>query len=280
MLSSLLSAGFEPGRWKSNAGFGRGGYTIFGLGCSCGRARRYSLMNHSAQQRRLGAKPPGKGQAARMDFRSREWLPGDKMAPMLELGCGWGHRLHSLWESGYTNLSGVDIDEECCRIARESLPHEIRIWREDAAPFLKRHEERYARILMFHVLEHFPIDAALELLALIKPRIESGGALVIEVPNLSSLLGANMFFGDLTHRTAFTEFSLIQLLDEAGYSQREVICPAPRFWEAGWRPWRPVRNAAVGWRLNRWMHRTLFTVTGSGPVPRCYCPALLVAARP
>ncbi len=237
-------------------------------------------MNHSAQQRRLGAKPPVVGQAARMDFRSRQWLPGDKAAPMLELGCGWGHPLRSLWESGYTNLTGVDINEECHRIARESLPREIRLFCEDAVAFLKRNEEQYWRVMIFHVLEHFPTDAALELLALIKPRVAAGGALVIEVPNLSSLLGANMFFGDLTHRTAFTEFSLIQLLDEADYSQRDVICPAPHFWEAGWRRWRPVRNPAVRWRLNRWMHRALFTVTGSGPVPRCYCPALLVTARP
>lgn len=60
---------------------------------------------------RIGQKPPGPDTAC-LDFRSQYWLPDDKEASILEIGCGMGNRLYALHRMGFTRLTGVDQDPE------------------------------------------------------------------------------------------------------------------------------------------------------------------------
>jgi hypothetical protein len=144
----------------------------------------------------------------------------------------------------------------------------------DAIDFFETSELAIDRVLLFHVLEHFSIKDGTRLLSAIRECLSEQGQLVVEVPNMASVTGINMQCSDLTHATAFTEYSLKQLLENAGFGRVSVVCQPPplRLWRLG----RP--GSGIGWRANRGMHSLLYKVTNSGPRPSCFCPALLVTA--
>ena len=65
-----------------------------------------------------------------------EWLPQDKEAVVLDIGCGWGNLLLSLWATGYRNLYGVEISRPMYDIAIKSVPEEIKLAYADSIDYL------------------------------------------------------------------------------------------------------------------------------------------------
>ncbi len=111
-----------------------------------------------------------------------------------------------------------------------------------------------------------------------KAALSEEGMVVVQVPNLSCLTATHMQFSDITHVTGYTEFSLSQIFDEAGLVPT-VVCEAPPFSIARWRPWRPMRHTTLAWRVSRLLHRLAYALTNMGPRPTCYCPTLLMLGR-
>ncbi len=201
------------------------------------------------------------------DFRMAAWLPPSRDAAILDVGCGFPSRLHALYELGFHNLHGVDLRAGVIDAARKLLPAALQLRSGDMFRYLEECPLSFDRILLFHVLEHQSKADGMRLLSLIAAHLAAGGACVVEVPNLANVLGMHMQASDLTHQTPFTEFSLAQLLEAAGFAGTRLICPVPRGITRGWH-----------WRANRLLHRALFEITGVGPRPRCVCPALLMTA--
>jgi 2-polyprenyl-3-methyl-5-hydroxy-6-metoxy-1,4-benzoquinol methylase len=206
------------------------------------------------------------------------WLPEDKNALIVDAGCAWGTLLLELKNAGYKNLVGVEYDEELAAEARERCgghDAEVRVIHSEATIFFEQTDLVADRVTLFHVLEHFSKKDGERLLSAIRRRLHPRrGQLVVEVPNVSSITGMNMQCSDLTHATAFTEFSLKQMLDGAGFEHVSLICnpPSLRFWRIG------RQGSGLGWHLNRSMHTMLYRITNSGPRPNCFCPVLLVTA--
>lgn len=237
------------------------------------------MQTYLSHLQRIGQKPPGPGTAC-LDFRSQYWLPDDKEASILEIGCGMGNRLYALHRMGFTRLTGVDQDPEVAGVARRHLPAEIDIACIEARRFLGEVQQQYDRVLLFHLLEHLDGEAGIDLLRLVRDHLAPGGQVVVEVPNMTSLTGAHMFHSDITHRTAYTEYSMSQVFTEAGYEYIRLICPTLRLELRQWRPWHPFRGTTLGWRASRLMHRLIYRITGMSPPPHCFCAVLLmVAAR-
>jgi cyclopropane fatty-acyl-phospholipid synthase-like methyltransferase len=207
------------------------------------------------------------------------WLPIESDALIVDVGCAWGTLLLELRQMGYTNLLGIELDEELAAEASTRCGKSggtIRIIRSDAIDFFEKTDYLADRVTLFHVLEHFPPKAGERLLSAIRARLHpERGQLVVEVPNMSSITGLHMHCTDLTHVTGFTEFNLRQILDNSGYEQVSVICirPSLRLSQIG------RQGSGVGWRFNRWLHTALYSITNAGPRPSCFCPALLVTAK-
>jgi 2-polyprenyl-3-methyl-5-hydroxy-6-metoxy-1,4-benzoquinol methylase len=206
------------------------------------------------------------------------WLPQDKDALIVDVGCAWGTLLLELCNAGYRRLVGVEGDQELAAEASARCTAsgaDVRVVHSEATVFFEKTELIAERVTLFHVLEHFSPNEGKRLLRAIRQRLHPmRGQLVVEVPNMSSITGMNMQCSDLTHATAFTEFSLRQLLEEAGFERVSVVCNAPAL-----RVWRLGRQGSgLGWHLNRWTHVMLYRITNSGPRPNCFCPALLVTA--
>ena len=78
------------------------------------------------------------------------------------------------------------------------------------------------RVAMFDVLEHFSIEEGAALLSAIARRLNTGGKIVVRVPNVASPWGLQYQFGDLTHKAAYTPGSMRQLALEAGLICRKT----------------------------------------------------------
>jgi len=155
----------------------------------------------------------------------RQWLPADKSARILEIGCGCGEMLYALEKWGYMHLVGVD----CCREELNEAGRfvQARLVCEDIVAFLRGESEHYDLLIAYNVLEHFNKDNLLAVLRGACGVLKPGGALAAMVPNAVSPFGSVTRYWDVSHEMAFTTNSWRQLAPLAGFEER------PEFRECG-----------------------------------------------
>ena len=163
-----------------------------------------------------------------LDYYLRGWLPGDRDAGVVDLGCGDGRMLYLLSKKGYRNLTGVDASASQTAIARQVVDA---VETTDALPWLRGCAARFDLLLAVDVIEHLDKDEALEFIDLCASRLRPGGRLIIQTPNAASPFFGAVRYGDYTHEQAFTPTSLAALLTRAGFARVEAR-------EAGPVPWR------------------------------------------
>lgn len=223
---------------------------------------------YAKHRARRGVTPPDLQLALREPTRlalRKPWLPADKGAAILDLGCGWGHHLLAIWAAGYRNLVGVDGDAYQCDIARRHLPREIVIHHEDASSFLDRHCGAFDLVVCIDVIEHFSVADAMALAGAVRKGLRPGGSAVFNTPNCATLLGSALLHGNITHRAGYTESGLLQLLDAAGFEgHRLVDCTLDTIW----RFWRFKGGLQLRRRLNYALHHLVYRLAGSPP-PAC-----------
>lgn len=156
-----------------------------------------------------------------------KFLPKNKEAKILDLGCGSGNFLAWLHSLGYESAVGVDKSLE--QIERGKAFGIKNLILGDAREFLGEHQGHFDAIFARDVLEHCAKEEALELVALIQKSLREEGRFVCQTLNGESLLTGRLLYADLTHETAFTWRSIRQLCLMAGfkyvkaYPQRPVI---------------------------------------------------------
>jgi SAM-dependent methyltransferase len=148
--------------------------------------------------------------------------PADKNARILEIGPGRGEALQYLMTTGgYHDIEAIDNSAEvieCCRRI-----HGVRATLVDAGGFLRDRRDHYDLILVYHVLEHFSRDAIPPLLDAIRAALRPGGVVVVGVPNAAApIIGPDQQHFDFTHQTAFSPWSLEQVLRMSGFDDVEV----------------------------------------------------------
>lgn len=136
------------------------------------------------------------------------FLPHEKSARILEIGCGYGRNLLALQALGYTNTQGIDLSGEQVSYARHTLGLG-QVQQADALQWLQDAETGFDCILLIDVLEHLDLDTLMSLGELMYEKLAPGGSVIVQVPN--DLSPFNPFRqGDLTHVRAFTSQSLQQ----------------------------------------------------------------------
>lgn len=143
-------------------------------------------------------------------------LPKNKRGRILDIGIGNGETLQALKDLGYGNGYGVDIAEDLIEHAKErglDCEHVV-----DTQSFLKRHRGEYDCIFLLHVLEHIPKEDAGEFLTDIRRALSGDGVLVAVVPSVQNPFYLGPYW-DFTHINFFTERSLGQVCEVAGFRQ-------------------------------------------------------------
>lgn len=204
-------------------------------------------------------------------FRSdKSWLPGDKTARILDFGCGWGHQLLSLWCAGYRNLEGVELVPAQAEIANEMARGRVKITCMDGRKYLDDKHNTYNMIILNDVLEHISYEDAIPLLKQLHCALVDEGTLVIRVPNASSILSTNSLYLDITHKTLYTEYSLMQLLDHTGFIKHSFVNENIRFITILSKRWRHQCALLIRHTLNYCLHRFLYWLRGQKPIPMLF----------
>lgn len=157
----------------------------------------------------------------------RGWLPEDKDSKILEIGCGEGNLLAALKGWSYTRIEGLELREDAVSICRR---RGFDVKSADGVEYLRGCRATFQVIFLIDIIEHLTREAALELLRLARGVLAPNGSVVIQTPNLASPFGGSTFFGDATHKTAFTPVSLRQIMACAGFSSIEIRPTGPGPW--------------------------------------------------
>jgi 2-polyprenyl-3-methyl-5-hydroxy-6-metoxy-1,4-benzoquinol methylase len=147
----------------------------------------------------------------------KRFLPDDKDAKILDIGCGNGGFVYYLKNLGYRNSSGIDISLEQVEAAKKLGIKDVEC--ADAMSFLKDKKELYDLIVARDLLEHFTKDEIMDVLSLTFNSLKLGGPAVIQAPNAQNLFSGILRYGDFTHEIAFTKDSLNQILRAAGFNE-------------------------------------------------------------
>lgn len=158
--------------------------------------------------------PPTFEFALQNDFRGTEQETGEKLAIWLDeireagdpsvlarhwvdIGCGRGEWLKLAARDGRT-ITGIDpspVTVEHCRAIN------LRAEQADGISWLRKQEDgKFGVITAFHVVEHLPMPALIDLAGLVTKKLAPGGLFAIETPNPANLqMGAHLFWNDPTH---------------------------------------------------------------------------------
>jgi len=184
------------------------------------------------------------------------YVPPDRDARIVDLGCGDGLFLHFLLEAGYRNVSGIDVSDE--QIARAHALGLFEARRGDIAAFLANADDRSLDVvLLLDVLEHLTREELFGVLDGVARVLRPGGVCVAHVPNAEGLYGMRIRYGDLTHEQAFTASSMSQALLTVGFTTVAAFEERPvvhglvslvrrGLWEAGTFPHRVLLAAEIG----------------------------------
>jgi 2-polyprenyl-3-methyl-5-hydroxy-6-metoxy-1,4-benzoquinol methylase len=144
------------------------------------------------------------------------FLPKDKSAKILEMGCGNGGFVYFLRSLGYENSIGIDRSHEQIEVAKNLGINDVEC--ANIMSFLKDKKDSYDLVFARDVLEHLTKDEILEVLGAIYKACRVDGLLVVQVPNGESIFSGRIRYGDFTHELAFTKNSLSQALRLAGFT--------------------------------------------------------------
>ena len=201
----------------------------------------------------------------------RAVLPPDHDVEMLEIGPGYGHLLELIRELGYARAIAVDVSREVVEFCNGVLPGSTTLVT-DTVAYLAGNRARFERIFAMHVLEHLPKSEGLELARAIAAALKPGGRFVVEVPNMANLLtGSYLRDADFTHACGYSEMSLRQLLESAGFVN--VECFEERLPVDG-----PKRLLAAAFRGGARLAQRLVYKAYELPVPKVLSPALCATA--
>lgn len=144
-----------------------------------------------------------------------------KDATVYDFGCGSGSLLSELKSAGFSNLLGMDLSTEQVQMAHTMGLNYVE--EGDALQFLKDTNRKFDLILGMDIIEHFTKDELVELLSLIRSKLNPGGMAIFRTPNLDAPISTVFANGDFTHENYLNASSAQQVCLACGFESVEVF---------------------------------------------------------
>ena len=139
-------------------------------------------------------------------------------AAVLELGAGYCHFINRVPAS---RRVAVDTGSQI----NEAASAGVEVHQTGALAFLQHAQaDQFDFILASNLFEHFEWEELNALIPLVLRALRPGGRLALIQPNFR--LAPRRYFDDYTHRTIFTDVSLRDWLESAGF---DIVKETPRF---------------------------------------------------
>lgn len=142
-------------------------------------------------------------------------LPSDKQARILVISCGPGYFVEALKRSGYSRVLGIDSmqDKVDCALQRGLDCRVERVFKH-----LSSNTEPYDVIVAEQELNHLTKKEIVAFLGGCIDNLAPGGRLLVHAINgANPATGSESRAGNFDHYCSFTEYSLCQVLDYAGF---------------------------------------------------------------
>jgi 2-polyprenyl-3-methyl-5-hydroxy-6-metoxy-1,4-benzoquinol methylase len=150
------------------------------------------------------------------------FMPPNKNAAILEIGCGMGFAIGTMQSLGYHDVEAMDSDEgqvEACQ--KRGLPV-VLIPTNETLDYLNERKQTKDLVLAIDVLEHIPRHQQLSFLKAVRQTLKPGGLFICQVPNANSSIATRYRYIDWTHELSFSETSLDFVLYNAGFSNISI----------------------------------------------------------
>lgn len=146
----------------------------------------------------------------------RNFLPKERQAIIVDLGCGIGGFMRAIAKAGYVNIHGVDISEESVVTAHAFHIQNVELG--DIFTYLGGLSDNSIDVILcIDVLEHFTREEGIKLLLEIRRVLKPDGRTIIHVPNAEGIFGSKIRYADFTHEMAYTQKSIAQILQYSGF---------------------------------------------------------------
>ena len=188
-------------------------------------------------------------------------LPTDLSASIIDVGCGWGQFLLWLRSRGYQSIQGIDLGSEQVAHCRglELVTEQV----SDSAAFLKGHPQHFDVVTMHHIIEHVDPFQGLALVRAAYYALRSPGLIIVQTPNMNATSANFSRYIELTHVTGYTDSSLAEVLQLAGFTNVIVFGNRSAF------HWHPRRLAWLALqRVSRLVWRTMLFAELGSDAPR------------
>jgi 2-polyprenyl-3-methyl-5-hydroxy-6-metoxy-1,4-benzoquinol methylase len=148
-------------------------------------------------------------------------LPADRSARILVVSCGPGYLVDLLRGAGYLDVQGIDSDPaKIAHAQRRQLPCETA----EAFAFIEQNREPFDVIIPEQELNHLTLDEQIEFLDLCRRNLKPGGLLIVYGLNgANPLVGSENIAHNIDHFNTFTDYSLNQVLQVAGFENIKVL---------------------------------------------------------
>ena len=120
------------------------------------------------------------------------WLPRNKNAKCVDLGCGNGNILMLLRNSGYKNIEGVDISKDQVETARKHFPE---VKEGNAMDYIKNIKNKYDLITTFDMIEHLDKEELYVFVKRLYCALKPGGRLILHTLNADGPFFGGMDWG-------------------------------------------------------------------------------------
>jgi nucleoside-diphosphate-sugar epimerase/2-polyprenyl-3-methyl-5-hydroxy-6-metoxy-1,4-benzoquinol methylase len=149
------------------------------------------------------------------------FLPPDRGARILAISCGPGYLVDLLTKEGFTNVLGIDSFPEKVEHARR---RNLNCIAAEAFPFLYGAPDTFDAIVCEQELNHLTKDEMLKFLQLCRYSVRKNGTLIVHGLNgANPITGAEALAQNFDHYNTFTEYTLRQVLDHAGFTDIRVF---------------------------------------------------------
>lgn len=161
-----------------------------------------------------------------LDLNYAAWLPADRDAAILDVGCGPGRVLAFLAARGYRQIEGFDRDPDAVRAAQARVAAPVTI-EDDWARFLDSRTRAFDLIVLKDVIYYLPRAEVVDALRAVRRALKPGGRVIVEVFNGAAYTGPFVAYKDDGILWIPTEHVLASFLDRAGFSAVSVHAHVP-----------------------------------------------------
>jgi SAM-dependent methyltransferase len=161
-----------------------------------------------------------------LDLNYTPWLPGDRNAAVLDVGCGSGRVLAFLAASGYQRLEGFDRDADAVALARARVQAPIAV-EDDWDRFLGHRPAAFDLVVLKDVIYYLPRDKVVGALGAVRAATKPGGRVIVEVFNGAAFTGPFVAYKDEAILWTPTEHTVRRFLERAGFRAVAVRAHVP-----------------------------------------------------